>query len=180
VSISTYTYNSDGSVKIDLKYDGGGEETSYSIKGNTITKVRSTIMQDYVETLTVNEDGYIIKRRFHADGDGGNTSDGVITYQYKDGNIIQESCLTCGNQSVAEYKYNDKKSPFYNSNTPKWLYETYNTNNVAEARFSGGGFITYTYKYDRDGFPISRTSKFGPNQEDIEIIHYTYCYVPLK
>jgi uncharacterized protein (TIGR02145 family) len=57
LTTSIYTYNSDGSLKIESQYDEGCESTNYSITGNTITKVRSTIMQDYVETSIIDEDG---------------------------------------------------------------------------------------------------------------------------
>ena len=64
--------------------------------------------------------------------------------------------------------YDDKKTPFYQCNTPKWAlwlldyYDQdanygYNKNNIKTVTREDGNTITYEYTYNDDGFPVTRT-----------------------
>jgi YD repeat-containing protein len=108
----------------------------YAINGNTIT------LDDY--SFTINGDGRVV---------GGGAS-----YEYKDGNLINVEWEESGYGTG--YEYDDKKSPFSNCNTPKWLIQNLlggnyeNRNNVV--RLIGEGFVyAYKYDYDDEGFPKS-------------------------
>jgi len=108
----------------------------YTINGNTITS------DDY--SFTINEDGRVV---------GGGAS-----YEYKDGNLISVEWEESGYGTG--YEYDDKKSPFSNCNTPKWLiqklFDGYYENKNNVVRVLGEGFVyAYKYEYDDDGFPKS-------------------------
>jgi YD repeat-containing protein len=66
------------------------------------------------------------------------------------------------------YTYDDKKTPFYNCNMPKWFFwwlsyfrfdEIYwfNENNVKSETREDGSSKTYEYTYNDNGFPVTRT-----------------------
>jgi hypothetical protein len=141
----------------------------FVINGNTVTT------DNY--TLTIDKDGYIVKKG----------------YEYKDGNLT----------GVSEYfkdervyyrgnSYDNKKSPFSNSNTPKWLIqdlfpakeEYVSKNNVIEFSFQGpelSGGCKIGYQYDKDGFPVIETKICdgdgggdGDDEPNPEITNYTY------
>jgi len=86
----------------------------------------------------------------------------------------KESVITKSSTSGAEiYTHDDKKNSFYNCNTPKWFfwwlnyYEYkmiygFNKNNIKTVtREKVGSIITYEYKYNDDGFPVTRTWEEG-------------------
>jgi len=88
--------------------------------------------------------------------------------------LEKENFIAKSSTSAAEiYTHDDKKNSFYNCNTPKWFfwwlnyYEYqmiygYNTNNIKTVtREKDGSIITYEYKYNDDGFPVSRTWEQG-------------------
>jgi hypothetical protein len=173
----TITYNADNSVTEETVYPDIRYTTIYVRKGNKITVEGETL-------LTVNEDGYIVKR------EGGGDSVSSYDYQYQDGNLIEDGIvwLESAYTDTYYYKYDDKKSPFSNSTTPKWLLVyslSESKNNILESRFSseGGSIDTkYKYEYDRDGFPTKRTAEGthrgtyedDPITYDTTITHFTY------
>jgi len=61
-----------------------------------------------------------------------------------------------------KYTYDVSLSPFYHCKTPKWYLYVYegrhlcSVNNVKTETWDGGG-VTYTYTYNADGFPLTRT-----------------------
>jgi len=143
----TITYISDDKVKVTVT-GSSNYSTDYVIKGNTIDN-------KYI----INKDGFIVE-------------DGYSEYGYKDGNLIYiDKILEEG--TSAGYEYDNKKSPFSGSNTPKWLFfqlfdydyfgKAYYTskNNVIEYRSDecGGSTIKCEYEYDKDGFPTKQTCK---------------------
>ena len=71
--------------------------------------------------------------------------------------------------------HDDRKTPFYHCNTPKWVLwwlnycswngfneyygghnYGYNENNIKTETREGGSTITYEYTYNDDGFPVKR------------------------
>ena len=62
------------------------------------------------------------------------------------------------------YTYDDKKSPFYHCQTPKWClrwflgYEYSSENNIKTATWDNGYSVTFEYtNYNEEGFPVTRT-----------------------
>ena len=79
------------------------------------------------------------------------------------------------------YTHDDKKTPFYHCNTPKWALWLfyyfgrdanygYNKNNVKNVTMEDGNTVTYEYTYNDDGLPITRTWSD-------ETITYTETYI---
>jgi hypothetical protein len=142
--------------------------TKYVKNGNTIT------LED-VETLTVNEDGYVV-RIDKESGDGWSTN-----YYYEAGNLIFSPAQVDVSSEEQKYSYDNKKSPFSNSNTPKWLFGVLlgdfsyaSKNNVLEESWSGTvatGNAEYKYEYDSDGFPTNQTLKV---HGDTKITRFIY------
>ncbi|MDR2579067.1 MAG: hypothetical protein LBC70_09740 [Chitinispirillales bacterium] len=184
----TITYNRDGSVEI-ARYNFDKSErlaTSHFYRdGNTITVLDNSQIP---ETLTVNEDGYIVSSERSTDWMS------VKTYQYQDGNLIK---LTDASRQVSsntehlhivEFEYDDKKSPFLNCNTPGWLLQylagSVSTdlglkNNIIEVRSDVRGAelttFKYEYEYDGDGFPTKQTMRVSHEYgTDEEITFFTY------
>jgi len=155
--------------------------TAIAYKGNDVVIIDGTeykregnvISSESVETFTLDKDGFIIDPYY---------------YKSANGNLIE---WESGGDMAAEYKYDDKKSPFYNTNTPKWVMQyllteylriqgysqtTYlSKNNVIEEieSYSNGEVNSkYSqYEYDSDGFPIKRTKTGNGNAE---ITTFTY------
>ena len=152
---ATITYDNN-SVTIENNPSVFGEPMNYVLSNNII--IYSA--ENSTRTLIVNDDGYIVteETRWQTGGSrhikyeyhGGNLSSDTIVLKYANGEIYHESTTL--------YRYDNKKSPFYNDKTPKWLLQTL---------FSGLGLnnnITYLnnrfafeYEYDADGFPTKRT-----------------------
>jgi len=135
----------------------------YAINGKTITE------DD--KPFTINGDGYIV-----------NESYGNIDYEYKDGNLIR---VFWGESAYEDnYSYDDKKSPFSNCTTPKWLlqrlsgiYSTGASKNNVVSYEGENGKGTYKYEYDSDGFPLKLTRTYKPWEGDevyTTITNYTY------
>jgi len=147
--IMTITYNSDDLVTVEIvegkTLPDKKDVTIYVRKGNTITK-ESTLGP---EEFAINKEGYILRQG----------------YEYKDGNLIKEG------EDFDNYNtYDDKKSPFSNTNTPRWLLQTLfymfnpNKNNVLKYYYmseEGVDEFNYKYEYDGDGFPIKRMGDYS-------------------
>jgi hypothetical protein len=182
----TITYNADNLVTVEGVFPNNKSTTKFVRKGNKITVEGETSLKIITiggETLTVNKDGYIVKRE--------RNSDGVMSYeyQYQDGNLIEDKSvrLESSSSDTYSYKYNYKKSPFSNSNTPKWLLAyllSEGKNNVLEINFrgeSGSRFTKCKYEYDEDEFPTKKTAEStnkkisdDPATYDTTITRYTY------
>jgi hypothetical protein len=153
----------------EFYYSGSkGNTVNFAINGNTVT-VKQNNSQSPI-TLTLNNDGYIVRK---GDDNWGHT------YQYQDGNLIKRDD---GGIEIYNYKkYDSKKSPFYNCNSPKWLlqylsnFEYSSKNNVLESEYVYAGEYVgygtdtsvYEYEYDSDGFPTKETIKTF--KEDTEV-----------
>ncbi|MDR2554769.1 MAG: hypothetical protein LBC64_05010 [Fibromonadaceae bacterium] len=160
----TITY-ADNIVTIEEVYESGSKNTrKFVINGNTVTIEGGS-------TFTINKDGYFVRLEYDK---------GFKTYKYRDdGNPIgREEEYTSDGITIASYanmdKYDDKKSPFYNCNSPKWLlqhglnvlssfyeYGFISKNNVLEINVGGENDFTtvYKYEYDGDGFPVKMTAE---------------------
>jgi len=142
----------------------------FVINGNTVTVDG--------KSFTINEDGYIVERNGEE-------------YKYEDGNLIKIFDKSDDFEDGSSYFYDDKKSPFSNSNTPKWLislevgirYTSGGTeslaskNNVSGYLFQGGapGGCDSEYEYDKDEFPVTNTRTCRVDDaEDTSIIRYVY------
>jgi hypothetical protein len=160
IATSKFIYSTDGSVKITgtLYYHG---EDNYSVEfvrnGNTIA-----VKSMELDTIKVNKDGYIDKsERTRANEGEGDGDPWARTYQYLGNNLIKLTSAT----EIIEFKYDNKKSPFYHGNTPKWLlqylfmlhWEYGLNNNIVEIDYGDGYKRTYEYEYDSEGFPTKQT-----------------------
>jgi hypothetical protein len=134
----------------------------FVIDGNKVT-------YDY-GSFTIDKDGYYIFDNSEH-----------LPYEYKDGNLIKVSWNSSGGASY--YSYDSKKSPFSNSKTPKWLIQrlvreySVSKNNIIEINNDGEvtGGCNCEYKYDSDGFPVTKTEKcYSEGEEDTEMSSYTY------
>ena len=171
----TLTYSGDELISFEDDYNG---LTPISRNGNTIR-----IPGENTSVITVNDDGYSIKHEIDANEHGSE----VRTYQYRDGNpvkitVVQTDWEGMTSETVMEFKHDDKKSPFFHCNTPRWflqyIYFTYFglNNNVTAVTWSHGISHKYEYQYDRDGFPTTQTSitKSANGDKTKTITRFTY------
>jgi len=131
----------------------------FVINGNTVTEGDNS--------FTVNKDGH-----FELEG-----------YKYKDGNLI---FIDYGGESgnTVSFSYDDKKSPFSNSSTPKWLFQYLFGLNLEYAIYASknnlvnyegdSGHDTYEYEYDNDGFPVKSTRTVKWEGNHTIITRFTY------
>ncbi|MDR0454088.1 MAG: hypothetical protein LBH05_04670 [Deferribacteraceae bacterium] len=141
--------------------------TTFELSGNTTININHTYADNVLNIMTMNKDGYLTRYEMQS-GEGPESM--FRTYQYKDGNMVLQRYGDEMGESVMELKYDDKKSPFYNCASPKWLWQWYfngfmeyfglnnNVTEVSNAIFEFG-MVTKknVYEYDSDGFPITRT-----------------------
>jgi hypothetical protein len=126
----------------------------FVIKGNTVTFDN--------KRYTIDKDGYILVYEEGGERDGQIVyGDGYSAkYTYKDGNLISFS-----GEGHSDYSYDDKKSPFSNCTSPKWLIQNLasnfeSKNNVIKSEGTDEGekiSSAYKYEYDSDGFPVKQT-----------------------
>jgi hypothetical protein len=132
------------------------------------------------KTIKIDENGYIVSEE---------SEYFLHTYKYSDGNLI-------GGKDIYAFdnKHDNKKSPYSNTSTPKWLLQdllgssSADKNNVLEYSFGGTASIEYgasqeevtgsgkyKYEYDSDGFPTKQTLKqFRDGEESTTITRFTY------
>jgi uncharacterized protein (TIGR02145 family) len=145
-------------------------DKKFALKGNTVTAGK--------DTLTIDKNGYIVRRK-DGGGEGCSDSDADIRvpylaeYQYKDGNLttISDNGGDCEILvgSRTEYEYHNRKSPFSDCKTPKWLLQCLlnpyyaSKNNIKTIDYGADSFmiIVHKYEYDGDGFPTKRTEECG-------------------
>jgi len=141
VTTTTITYNGNDIVKTVTVYkdDYSGEESIVDTKN--FTRNGNKIYTGS-ETITLNNDGYIIICEWED-----NT---YRHYSYHDGNVIKITDTT-GDYREDFYEYDNKVSPFYHCNTPKWYLVwsgiSYGlVNNIIRDN--------YKYEYDADGYIV--------------------------
>ena len=97
------------------------------------------------------------------------------TFEYQNGNLIK--LVKWDGPHI--YTYDDKKSPFYNCQTPKWclicgLFDGYadlNNNRITEELEWRNETINYSYTYDDEGFPLTTKT------DDYFGVDYSYTYI---
>jgi len=176
-----FTYNGDDLVKV-MGYVG---TMDFSKNGNKIT----VLWNEEVIVIELNSDEYPIKASWE-NGVGGFhyfNKNGTSIYQYLDDNVSsvsfdgEQSVMGSNVKSITQkYKYDNKKSPFYNCKTPKWFpihfcisswwwHGFYGVkNNVTEFTYTSieedtgdipTSTYTYTYEYDNNGFATKMFEK---------------------
>jgi uncharacterized protein (TIGR02145 family) len=193
--VKVYDYNKDGklyytktityannSVTVEMVMRDNNKFTNkYDMNGNDVGSPKSF--------RNINEEGYIVAKKYES---GEENDDGSsASYEYLNGNLIKLEQYDDTGPEIVNYKYDDKKSPFSNTNTPKWILqemiEPYYAckNNVLEV-YSHDDMRDYTYtaeyeyEYDSDGFPTKQTGilkaeKTGVFKEETRTTsRYTY------
>jgi len=161
----TITYETDDKITVETiitkqyaRDEGSRSTKNFLRNGNKIIAGTDT---STINNESVNNDGY--------------------ESVYNDGNLMRETEPNGVNDT--EYSYDDKKSPFSNSKTPKWLLPyigvSTNKNNILRQETSGGEISfskTYEYQYDSDGFPTKEKEEvYVEGEEQTGIMHYKYC-----
>lgn len=104
-----------------------------------------------------------------------------VSLNWKTGEIDHVESEEGASAGTVTYTHDDKKTPFYHCDTPKWalwlldyfkqdVNYGYNMNNIKTVTREDGNSITYEYTYNDDGFPVTRTW-------DEEAIIYTEKYI---
>ena len=165
----TFIYSGDDFVKV-LGFEGTKE---CSKNGNTITILdgKTTII------LELNSDEYPIKAKVSYEYPD-HLDERHYNLQYLDGNLVY---VSDNDVRRCEYKYDNKKSPFYNCKTPKWLPVFYCLaaygfsgyygvkNNVIEFKYGRNDTMERSYEYDDNGFP---TKMFGNGKLEATFTYY--------
>ena len=202
VAYDKYEYDSQNRITKLLWYDDDGKlwgSKTFTYDGADLVKV--IIVKSYTnistEEFTRNGDVITIKCSYlygtpslHLNSDGLPDRQEVImedyyyldTYDYQNGNLVKYTHKFCQKiddddfviiaEDNTNYKYDDKKSPFYNCNSPKWYmiwnFDWYGIhNNVIEK-----DDITFKYGYDVDGFPTKCT--ITNNYGETSVIEFNY------
>ena len=178
----TFTYDDNDLIKFVYDYHENDSQTTYNIAKNGNNKITITSSDRDDCTIDLNSDGYPIKVEYISEDA---SSSLVLDYQYQGDNLIKFSSKEIWSGGLSErsnnYKYDTKKSPFYQCKTPKWfmfffIYELGSANNVTEDTFSSGGKATYTYVFDSDGYPTKRTEKHVGGDDSGREFVTTYQY----
>jgi hypothetical protein len=191
----TITYNENEITAItDVGDSAQNGKVNFTRNGDAITANPDySAIEAASYICTVNKEGYPVKSEV-AYGDGNE----IIQYQYKGGNLIEvNGKLYPGEeremQWSAQYSYDNKKSPFYCVNTPKWFLQIYYGpiglhNNVTKGYTSHNigrdERVTREYEYDSDGFPtrqilkIARMDASGEVSDSTAIWDFNYRGVP--
>ena len=187
------TYSGTELTKVDYKnlyplssipYDKSYEFTK---NGNIITvksPYRSSNVYDKTRTSTlyVNNDGLPEK---HVEEEENYSI--VINYQYHNRNCVKYTYTDTVEGKIweesYEYKYDDKKTPFYSCKTPKWFWifrysggSALSQNNMIEEKNGNDLYpkdITkYEYVYDTDGYPTQCTITHSDGQINVTEFQY--------
>jgi len=190
----TFTYIGEDFIKIVEElpdYMASGSTTEFVKNGNKITVNYESFSGDIITNIFVNNS--II----YLDNNGLPFNPVarwtgiplVYTFQFQDGNLMKKSREAKSfipfeiDLYTKYYKYDKKKSPFFYCKTPKWLLilnyafnfgfvDGGSRNNIIEYYYVNGVKVEFKYEYDRAGFPIKRTTKYGDEEE--YIIEYKY------
>ena len=140
-------------IPAEMNSDTKSHKKVYHKKDNMIT-VETIEHDESIDTITyiLNSDDQIIeimKTNLH------------IEFIYSNGNITKMIDHDDGEtRLIEEYTHDDQKSPFHNTNTPRWLlYDLFfwglNTNNVTNEYRYGNLERRNKFEYDDDGFPTT-------------------------
>ena len=163
--VHTYYYNLAGDLvemKVELTHNPEGNySTTFSKSGNKITATtESDGYNEYIE-FELNAQGLPEKVKVEGEEDGDEFSyTRICTWQ--NGNLTK-IVHNDGYTSEALFTYDDKKSPFYYCQTPKWYLMWWHhgfesENNIKTQTWVGGTLFTYDYTYlNEEGFPVTQT-----------------------
>ena len=176
----TITYSGSDFIKVEM---ASGVDTDffatseYSISGNKIIVTLKNNGNDNIDTISVDLDNNGFPIKCEAKND---ISSSYVLLEIHDGNLMRNSYKTIHDgvtlEGSSEFKYDDKKSPFYHCTTPKWLWilsDNYisTQNNVIEMSNSKGLKVEYKYEFNKAGYPIKCTAK-GSNTDYVSEFKY--------
>jgi len=160
--VGTFRYNAADGHMEEVKWEF---IQSQSNRNDTWTKNSNKVKRTYenggYEEYELNPQGFPLK---HTSNDA---SLYTRNFTWENGNITQDVWVEGSNTYINIYTYDDKKSPFYHSKTPKWVLDFYvggyeegvslvSNNNIKTFTWDGGTPSTYEYEYNADGFPTSQ------------------------
>ena len=123
----------------------GSEILNYAIKGNKITMTNDSYADISEHNMLIDKSGYIIEQVMTKIEFYDTPTKGI--YKYHNGNLINELLIhytdhgkTENSLSETQFFYDEKKSPFIHSNTPKWVSQ------LLLGRFSGNTLSPYISK----------------------------------
>jgi len=171
-----FTYNDAGNL-ISIAYSNG-ETKSFEKAGNRIYRENSKEKLSYFE---LDEQGRITAEYSQSSRSDEYSFSSVSEYEYRDGNLIKvvseqnyaypDEALAI--KDVSAYVYDDKKSPFFHCETPKWLLKTLGMDIKNNMLSYNSESVRYSYTYDNSGFALTRTNlKEGYTEE--------YIYTKIK
>ena len=163
----TLTYNSEGEL-ILAKSESPSNSASDGQK--TFVKSGNKIRISGSEIFELNSQGLPISQMY---------SDlyrsGILTFEYLDGNMSKMTDYGRPTR-ITTYTYDNKKSPFYNCNSPKWVlvwgwlfWRVDLRNNKITENMDVGVMTSYTYTYDDAGYALTSKASNG--------IEITYTYI---
>ena len=158
---TSFTYSGDDLVKIE----NNGSFVEFAKIGDKINV--TTPYSDDTGIIFLNENGFPI--RFEETEE---SFLNVTTFIYQNGNVVKSSFKRKNQneeiiyEETIEYKYDNKKSPFYHCKTPKWFFvieleDFLSVKNNVKERTINGNRIEFIYEYNSDGFPTKRTVRHG-------------------
>jgi len=173
-NLITYTYNDSGHL-YSITNTRSNSTTYKKELSYTDDKLSSASYWTYSgNAVTQDSYGFVFNgnnmTELHANGDHGYN---VTIYSYDSNNNLINSSINL-DDVVTEYTYDDKKSRFTNMPqdfknvfTSSFIatfnssVEASSANNVISQKTNSGAVTNYTYTYDSDGYPTTRSTKTG-------------------
>ena len=161
--VETLSYNSAGDlIAIHTSVSEGNSSYSYNStftkNGNKITGTGNDDIiielnsQGLPEKITTN----MTVRTANSNNPQRTGNFSEANYLYQNGNVSRSGSNV--------YTYDDKKSPFYHCNTPKWFFFIRDLgssfglqNNIINQDYGNGHIIAYELTYNDEGFPVTKT-----------------------
>jgi hypothetical protein len=185
------------SVSAQTETEGSDVKPPESVPAKTETKRSGKVLESITDgngkptmKFEYDEQNRIVKKYiFHDDGDTATTmityANNSVTIKWDNGKNTENyvsnfNSSELNNLSPGGYvgdEYDDKKSPFFNCNSPKGVLqvlfrdEGYESENNVIRKHSPAGDIgtdiyTYKYEYDNDGFPTKYTERYKFEGDD--------------
>jgi len=165
----TITYESDDFIKVIEDNIDSSIERYFNICEYDGIIITTNDPDDFESRIELNWFGYISRTEtIYSEAEDEISGNPVVAYHYLNGNLLFSKGLQgpffMGTEYFHYYVYDDKKSPYNNCKTPKWLLQyflgvTGFENNVifihAESHHSEDT-ARITYEYDSDGYPVKR------------------------
>lgn len=175
-----FTYTGDFITKIEVfeSITVLQTTTEYTyLNGKMITAIQRRPNEiKYLETkYTHNEDDVISYITKQVNSEPGEIVGGSGKYTYKNGNIIKSESGSVLSEQV--YEYDAKKNPMRNFLGIKlligWTFTASLNNIIRYSNISDGSETTYTYSYNKNGFPTEQ-KEYGYEGDLYEVIQYVY------